>query len=303
MHPDLTYSLTISFHSSDKSHAVKAQLKDWLVGKGEDAFVEGEIDGLDIDFDYSGAESSQYDSLGGDRSPLVLYKFDLASLESLDKQIREAFGDQVVCEVSKVETQSWMEGWKESFRPFSTNKFFVYPPWESSAGSSLIPLVIEPGMAFGTGQHATTQLCLRAIENLMESQTSIESLLDVGTGTGILSIAAAKLGIERIMGTDIEIDAIHASKENAAANQVDIEFRVGSVESGTYSLVIANILFVVIRKLFPELYRAVARGGRLLVSGVLVEEFSDLKVLAQEFGLEVKQHWELDGWIAVMLGE
>ena len=107
---------------------------------------------------------------------------------------------------------------KESFRPFATEKFYVYPPWcEETVVEPLISMVIEPGMAFGTGQHATTQLCLQQIEG--HEYTPASRSLDVGTGTGILSIAMKQLGCGHVDATDIDPDAIIACRENARGSR------------------------------------------------------------------------------------
>ena len=150
------------------------------------------------------------------------------------------------------------EGWKDSFKPFATKKFYVYPPWEQNKEElGKIPLEVEPGMAFGTGQHATTQLCLAQIENLFESKT-IETVLDVGTGTGILAIAAIKLGAKKLVGTDIDADAVIAAKENAVRNECSFEVFQDSVPADTnsYDFVIANILCSIKK----NYWRAICKG-------------------------------------------
>lgn len=304
MHPDSTFELRIEFSQKQESAVVKDSVKEFLSQAGEPSFVEGYVDGLDLDFDYGEVERDYYNELGGAVSPLSLYKYDRSRIDEIREALEGCFGNSLRCEVLESETSDWMEGWKESFQPFSTKKFYVYPPWlNSSESKGLLAIEIEPGMAFGTGQHATTQLCLSEIETLWDER-SIGSALDVGTGTGILSIALAKLGCQNIFATDIDSDAVIATKDNAKVNGVEMSVVKDSVPSeGQYDLVIANILFVVIKTILPQLSERMAPGGVLLLSGVLSEEYSELEDLAKSCDLMIKRKQEMDGWISLSLGK
>ena len=212
------------------------------------------------------------------------------------------FASAVSCKISELETAEWMEGWKESFKPFATKKFLVHPPWEKpTSDDGLKPLVIEPGMAFGTGQHATTQLCLKIIEDQF-AELNPKNCLDVGTGTGILAIALSMLGCNEILATDIDADAIIATRENADMNDVAFEVVQDSVPAGVKAdFVIANILFVVIRRIFSDFNSSCEPGGKLLLSGILEEELGELKDLAAQHAWEIEALEVETGWSAILL--
>ncbi len=213
----------------------------------------------------------------------------------------------VSCKIIAHETESWLEGWKESFRPIATERFYIYPPWETlpAANSQIIPICIEPGMAFGTGQHATTLLCLEELAELERDHLANFGnwhICDVGTGTGILSIAASKIGVTKIIATDIDPDAVTAAKRNARDNQCSIEFAKMSVPVGqSFDLVIANILAVVLKQLMPDLAAATKPGGYLLMSGLLDEQAHELTVLAHQYGLQLSRKRLRDDWCALLL--
>ena len=162
-------------------------------------------------------------------------------------------------------------------------------------------LEVEPGMAFGTGQHATTQLCLAKLEDIFE-QFEPQSVLDVGTGTGILAIAIKKMGCTSLIATDIDADAVIAAKENAARNSVEFDVQQASVPENVepVSLVVANILFVVLRRIINELSSKVLKGGKLLLSGVLSEEADEMIRLAESQGLQFQSKSEQDGWVCLV---
>ena len=297
MHPKKTFELRLLPVKQDSYPAIKTknELMDWLLAHGVSAFVEGSLE-VDVNHDYETTEDEYFEKFGGQEAPLSIYKFSFDELDGLKTQVEKHYGVRIEASIHSMDTQVWQEGWKESFKPFDTKKFNVRPPWESAqAGSPLMDLVIEPGMAFGTGQHATTKLCIKTLEQM--DFGSSKSLLDVGTGSGILAIAAVKLGISQATGTDIEVDAVNASKENAVTNSVNIGFEKGSVPSGKiYDYVFANILTVVLRKILPDIAAATVPGGTVLLSGILNEEDDEMIGIAKEYGLTPKSAAQLSGW-------
>lgn len=173
-----------------------------------------------------------------------------------------------------VENQDWLAEWKKHWRPTETELFIIAPTWESVQASEKIVIRIEPSMAFGTGTHETTKLCLRAIE---QNYDGSQSFLDVGTGTGILAIAASKLRIPdsgfRIAGCDTDEDSIKIALENAALNETEnIEFYVGSISEETpeFDFVCANLTADVI---LPLLSLLTQKAKKILVlSGILTDQ-------------------------------
>jgi ribosomal protein L11 methyltransferase len=204
-------------------------------------------------------------------------------------------------DVREVENRDWLEEWKKNWQPVEVGRFLIAPPWsEIEHIHDRVVIRIEPGMAFGTGTHETTRLCLSAIEKYFGGG----SFLDVGTGTGILAIAAAKLfSGARIEACDTDVEAIAIARENAAANNVSerIEFRAGSVDQSTasFDLVCANLTAGVILALLPELLNVTC--GRLILSGILNEQIEAVTARLREYG--VPENWEImqDGeWVALI---
>ena len=202
--------------------------------------------------------------------------------------------------VREVAQRDWLAEWKQNWQPVAAGRFIIAPPWSNVAEShDRIVIRIEPGMAFGTGTHETTRLCLQAIEKYFSGN----SFLDVGTGTGILAIAAAKLSPDaRIEACDIDETAIAIAKENAAANGVDqIEFCVGSIDDSTASadLVCANLTAGVIVHLLPALVSLTC--GKLILSGILETQVAMVQAALRDCGVseaEIEQDGE---WVALIV--
>lgn len=176
-------------------------------------------------------------------------------------------------ECREVEQTDWLAEWKKHWKPTEIGKFIVTPPWEVVEDSDKIIIRIEPNMAFGTGTHETTQLCLKAIGDIYRPD---QSFLDVGTGTGILAIAAAKLGGTKILACDTDADSVTIARENAVLNGVGekIDFFEGSIEAQTqlFDFVCANLTADVIMPLLDLLL--MKTGEVLLLSGILATQES-----------------------------
>lgn len=202
----------------------------------------------------------------------------------------------------EVADEDWLGEWKKNWQPVKTGRFIVAPPWsEVPEESSQIVIRIEPGMAFGTGTHETTRLCLTAIEKHFDGG----SLLDVGTGTGVLAIAAAKLFSDAtVEACDTDLDAVAIASENARLNGVaeTISFRVGTVEEDTASanMVCANLTADVILNLLPALLGASC--GRLVLSGILDSQAEAVKARLRECGIAAPIEIMQDGeWVAIVV--
>jgi ribosomal protein L11 methyltransferase len=190
--------------------------------------------------------------------------------------------------------RDWLAEWKKNWQPVEVGRFVIAPPWsEIAEAPGRIVIRIEPGMAFGTGTHETTRLCLDAIEKHFAGG----SFLDVGTGTGILAIAAAKMFPDaRVQACDTDAEAIEIARQNAVANDVDnIEFRVGSVEDTTPSadLVCANLTADVILQILPALIGVTC--GKLILSGILETQIEEIVTELGE--VEIIQDGE---WVAII---
>jgi len=208
----------------------------------------------------------------------------------------------------EVPDRDWLAEWKKDWPPVEAGRFVIAPPWIESVPGAVaigpsrtrIVIRIEPGMAFGTGTHETTRLCLKAIEKYFRGG----SFLDVGTGTGILAIAAAKMSPDaRVEACDIDAEAIEIARENARLNGVgeQIEFRVGSVTEQTSSadLVCANLTAPVIVELLPALRGATC--GQLILSGILAEQSELVQSRLLELGADGFESDQDGEWIALVV--
>jgi len=203
--------------------------------------------------------------------------------------------------VREVPERDWLAEWKQNWQPVEVGRFIIAPPWSEIAGAhDRLIIRIEPGMAFGTGTHETTRLCLNAIQKHFAGG----SFLDVGTGTGILAIAAAKLfpGV-RIEACDTDADAIEIARENARANDVldQIAFRVGSVGEATAStdLVCANLTADVIVRMAGMLVSLTC--GKLVLSGILETQVEMVQAALSDCGI-TEVVIEQDGeWVALIV--
>ena len=203
--------------------------------------------------------------------------------------------------VSEVADRDWLAEWKKDWQPVEVGHFIVAPPWSDvSATHEQIVIRIEPGMAFGTGTHETTRLCLKAIEKYFRGG----SFLDVGTGTGILAIAAAKMfPAARGEACDTDDEAILIGKENARLNGVDghIDFRAGTIDECTASanMVCANLTAPVIVDLLPALIEATC--GRLVLSGILDSQVKLVETRLRELGAGILDSQTDGEWVALIV--
>ena len=186
--------------------------------------------------------------------------------------------EAVLPEVVPVGQEDWAEGWKQHFGAVRIGRrLVVKPTWEEFAASAGdVVVTLDPGMAFGTGTHGTTRLCLEALAALFDGDSPPQRVLDVGTGSGILAIAAAALGARRVLACDIDAEACRIADENAALNGVDdlVEVTPEPLDAlaGEYDLVLANILAEENIRLAADLVGRVAPGGALILSGILQEK-------------------------------
>src|SRR6266508_1329095 len=202
--------------------------------------------------------------------------------------------------VRNVQDADWLEAWKAEFTPIRVGRFVVRPTWSDVQVGEAIELVLDPGMAFGTGLHPTTQQCLEALSTV---DVAGKSVLDVGTGSGILAIAAAKRGASPVVAVDTDPLAVDAARENAVGNGVAIPVGEGSAADvpGRFDVVVANIVSPVLQRIAPHLAARLTSGGTLLVAGISAPaETATLEAFAH-VRLSVLDRTLRDDWVALAL--
>jgi ribosomal protein L11 methyltransferase len=189
--------------------------------------------------------------------------------------------------LAEVADEDWGEGWKKDLRPLDVGRVRVRPSWiDAPPPPGFVEVVLDPGMAFGTGSHPTTALCLAALSDLLLARPGA-AVLDVGTGSGLLAIAARKLGAGRVAANDEDPVAVAVARENAARNAAALELTGDPVQAiaGTFDVVVANILANVLVALAPALAAKLAPGGVLLLSGILAPQEAEVRAAHLAEGL------------------
>ena len=229
-------------------------------------------------------------------------KADLGKLQA-DQEID--LGDLSVT-ISYQEEEDWETAWKKYYRPIMvSDTLAVVPEWEDFAGKEgQIILRMDPGMAFGTGTHETTALCLETLDGLVKGG---ERVLDIGTGSGILAIAALKLGAAKAEGVDIDPMCVRTAGENAALNGVqnDLTVLVGDLSekaTGVYDVICANIVANAIIHLVPNVPALLAKHGTFLASGIIDTRKDEVIAAVQAAGLALREVKEKNGWVALVCG-
>lgn len=212
---------------------------------------------------------------------------------------------------SQTEDKDWINNWKEYFHQFYVDDILIIPSWEEvkpeDEGKMIIH--IDPGTAFGTGMHETTQLCMRQLKKYVTPKTE---LLDVGTGSGILSIVSLKLGAKHAVGTDLDPCAITATKENLEVNNIPegaMDVMIGNIIDDRevqnavgyekYDIVVANILADVLVPLTPVIINQMKKGGIYITSGIIDEKEETVVEAVKAAGLEVLEVTHQNDWVSV----
>ncbi len=244
-------------------------------------------------------EPGSVNSPGWDRSRVVALLEEDAEVALLLANASAAIGlsESPAYSVAAVADQNWVQLTQSQFDPIRVSEhLWIVPSWHESPDPGAINLILDPGMAFGTGSHPTTRLCLEWLERNVSAACTV---LDYGCGSGILAIAAARLGAGRVAGVDIDPQAVESARANAERNEVTALF-ADSAEpvAGEYDLVVANILSNPLRVLAPAICAHVRSGGRLALSGILREQAAEIiAIYAQWLPMQVADTRE--DWVCV----
>lgn len=215
-----------------------------------------------------------------------------------------ALGLDVKTDIEGLREEAWAESWKKYYHPIPLGRVTVVPAWmeyEEKPGEIVIRM--DPGMAFGTGTHETTRLCLRLLEDAVRPG---DRVLDIGTGSGILSIAAAKLGASACRGYDIDPVAVRVARDNVAESSLSDKIEIGVSDllcgvdrSAPYSLCVANIVADIILRLLPDLPALLRPGAPLILSGIIAERAGDVRNSAEKNGFVFVRELTENDWVAL----
>lgn len=214
--------------------------------------------------------------------------------------IGEGFGEVTTTEVFE---EDWSTAWKQYYKPEKIGENIVIKPsWEEYQKSEKEHIIeLDPGMAFGTGTHETTRLCIELLEKYVKKG---DLVLDIGSGTGILGIVAAKLGSAKVIGVDIDPVAIRVSKENIVINGVEdiVEVREGNaldLVKGKADIIVANIIADVIMDLAKDVREFLNEEGLFIASGIILDRFQDVKKAFERAGLKIVDTEKMGEWLAI----
>ena len=245
-----------------------------------------------------------------DRSRAIIHVY-ISSEENANEAVaylsERLSAEKIEYSVNKlsVDDEDWNENWKKYFKAFNVgDKLAVCPSWETYENTDNRKVILlDPGAAFGTGAHATTYLCLSMLEDLVNDKTAI---LDIGTGSGILAVAACLLGAKSAVGVDIDELAVETAKKNAENNGVDkkTKFFAGDLAdkvSGKYDIICANIVADVVIRLFSNVADFLSDGGSLIVSGIIDMRADEVEKSAKEQGFRIIKAPTREEWHAYLL--
>ena len=248
------------------------------------------------------------DLLQKDRSIVAIHLYlspeqNLAEVVDLLHQRLLAAEVAGTVEVQGIEEADWENGWKAFYHAMTLGRrLAICPSWKSIDEPGRAVLRLDPGMAFGTGTHETTALCLVALDELVQGG---ERLLDIGTGSGILAIAALLLGAAKAEGVDIDPMCVRTAGENAALNGVSDRFvvEIGDLSdkaSGQYDLITANIVANAIKQLAPQIPALLAPNGTFIASGIIDEREDEVAQAIRAAGLAVREIRRDNGWVCIL---
>ncbi len=289
--------------------------------------VEGLVLEDEADFEQFADENKPFwddvdEALKAERSNVTRVKFYVTANEegrAFLEEVRSglpAFRERVgkdagtlAVQITSMQEEDWSNNWKKYYHPFPVGqKLYVVPEWmrDEPVPQGRTPLYLNPGLIFGTGSHGTTRLVLEDVEKYVQTD---DNILDLGTGSGILAIAALKLGAKRAVGCDIDPKAAAVARENASYNGIGDAFQLETGDvihdcalqarlAGTYELVLANIVADVIIPLSAIVGEYLAPGGLFLTSGIIAYRAEDVRQALEENGFAIVERRERDGWVS-----
>ena len=284
-----------------RAAATKRQLLAWLAHHGVDNIIEAVCDGIhDLLPEDAHGEALFDESI--DHTPLAVYDASADRLADLKKTLSASFPDaRLEFLLTSLSDEAWSQAWDEAADTMTTRRFFVsLAARHVSVPKEHIPIVISSGEAFGDGRHATTLVALEVLEAL-PGRLFAGRCLDVGTGTGILSIAAFKLGCHDVCGTDLDADIIAEARANAELNQVTMRLMVTNElpQDGLYTIIAANILAPVLHQLMSSFAARLAPEGALVLAGFIEKEARPIIARAERCGLLLTGRRERRGWVGL----
>lgn len=266
-------------------------------------------DGLKDNLDREPTVSAFFEDTPENRELVQQLKIAVMMLKS--KEMEGIFGwdadlGRLYAEDIIVDDEAWKDKWKENFKPVKiTERLVVKPTWEEyQASAGEVVIQIDPGMAFGTGTHETTSLCLKMLERYLGENPADKKVLDVGCGSGILSIGAALLGCTDVLGIEIDEDAVKVAEENVALNQVQDRVRImqGNLTEGIdfkADVLVANLMADLVITLAERTGAHLEKGGVFLSSGILLEKKDKVSAALEAAGFEITEIAEDGEWCAI----
>lgn len=206
--------------------------------------------------------------------------------------------------ISEVNEEEWATAWKKYYKPVKiSEKITIIPTWEDYEPVSTDEIIIEldPGMAFGTGTHPTTIMCMQALEKVVKPD---DNVIDVGTGTGVLSIAAAKLGASKIEALDLDEVAVKSAQINVKLNKVQDKILVkqnnllDNVKDGTADIIVGNLLAEIILRFVQDVARVLKQGGTFITSGIIKGKKQEVKQSLLDHGFTIDETLQMEDWVA-----
>jgi ribosomal protein L11 methyltransferase len=225
-------------------------------------------------------------------------------IETIKDRIATVLGKPPRIGLRRIQEDDWAQAWKAYFKPERIGRVVIKPSWEEyNPVIEDVVVELDPGMAFGTGNHPTTRLCLELLQELV---TEGMTILDLGTGSGVLAVAGAKLGAAKVTAIDIDPVAVRVARENCVINRVEAQVTVSEADllhgydGESYDLVIANIVADIIVKLVPDVPGVLKPDGIFLTSGIITERSAEVEAVLKANGFKVVKVVTRDQWVAII---